>query len=147
MRTTRVQILLASLVVCALAATSAQAQTAEANYKFERGFPVADTAKRAYDASDLRRAIEAYKFFYPTISTEAVMQQGQAAGAKLNEVGIVMATSPRQQFGAANNCAFPLTRTFVHCYFDRRPHGSSARKNAVSEAVVVNRTPLRFEVK
>jgi hypothetical protein len=102
MRTTRVQILLASLVVCALAATSARAQTAEANYKFERGFPVADTAKRAYDASDLRRAIEAYKFFYPTISTEAVMQQGQAAGAKLNEVGIVMATSPRQQFGAAN---------------------------------------------
>src|ERR1039457_5527488 len=65
MRTTRVQILLASLVVCALAATSARAQTAEANYKFERGFPVADTAK-------------------------------------LNEVGIVMATSPRQQFGAAN---------------------------------------------
>jgi hypothetical protein len=102
MRITRVEILLASLVVCALAATSAQAQTAEANYKFERGFPVADTAKRAYDASDLRRAIEAYKFFYPTISTEAVMQQGQAAGAKLNEVGIVMATSPRQQFGAAN---------------------------------------------
>ncbi len=30
------------------------------------------------------------------------MQQGLAAGAKINEVGIVMATSPRQQFGAAN---------------------------------------------
>ena len=30
------------------------------------------------------------------------MQQGIAAGAKVNEVGIVMATSPRQQFGGAN---------------------------------------------
>ena len=30
------------------------------------------------------------------------MQQGLAAGGKVNEVGIVMATSPRQQFGGAN---------------------------------------------
>ena len=30
------------------------------------------------------------------------MQQGQAAGGKVNEIGIVMATSPRQQFGGAN---------------------------------------------
>ena len=39
---------------------------------------------------DLRRAVE------------AVMQQIQTAGAKTNEVSIVMATSPRQQFGGAN---------------------------------------------
>ena len=71
-------------------------------YKFERGFPAAGTAENAYDAADLRRAIEAYKFFYGTVATEAVMQQGLAAGAKVNEVGIVMATSPRQQFGGAN---------------------------------------------
>ena len=69
---------------------------------FERGFPVGDTVARAYDAADLRRAIEAYKFFYGTVATEAVMQQGLAAGGKVNEVGIVMATSPRQQFGGAN---------------------------------------------
>jgi hypothetical protein len=71
-------------------------------YKFECGFPAAGTAERAYDTADLRRAIEAYKFFYPTVATEAVMQQGLAAGAKVNEVGTVMATSPRQQFGGAN---------------------------------------------
>ena len=29
---------------------------------------------RAYAAADLRRAIEAYKFFYGTVATEAVMQ-------------------------------------------------------------------------
>ena len=87
---------------CALALTTAYAQTASAQYAFERGFPAAGTADKAYDASDFRRAIEAYKFFYPTVATEAVMQQIVAAGAKVNEVGIVMATSPRQQFAAAN---------------------------------------------
>ena len=75
---------------------------AKSTLKFERGFPAAGTAEKAYDAADLRRAIEAYKFFYGTVATEAVMQQGLAAGAKVNEVGIVMATSPRQQFGGAN---------------------------------------------
>ncbi|MGO8749466.1 MAG: DUF1254 domain-containing protein [Thermoguttaceae bacterium] len=82
--------------------STTHAQTAKSPLKFERGFPAAGTAEQAYAAADLRRAIEAYKFFYPTISTEAVMQQGLAAGARVNEVGIVMATSPRQQFGGAN---------------------------------------------
>jgi hypothetical protein len=36
------------------------------------------------------------------VATEAVMQQGQAAGDKVNKVGIAMATSLRQQFGGAN---------------------------------------------
>ena len=71
-------------------------------YRFECGYPTAKTIRAAYAAADLRRAVEAYKFFYVTVATEAVMQQGQAAGCKVNEVGIVMATSPRQQFGGAN---------------------------------------------
>ncbi len=71
-------------------------------YEFEGGYPVAGTAERAFDASDLRRAVEAYKFFYATVATEAVMQQAQTAGAEPNEVSIVMATSPRQQFASAN---------------------------------------------
>lgn len=85
-----------------LGVSTAYAQHRDPPYKFERGFPAVGTAEKAYDASDLRRAIEAYKFFYPTVATEAVMQQGRAAGAIVNEVGIVMATSPRQQFGGAN---------------------------------------------
>ncbi len=57
---------LAVSLVCALAVTAAHAQTAESPLQFERGFPTAGTAEKAHDASDLRRAIEAYKFFYPT---------------------------------------------------------------------------------
>jgi hypothetical protein len=79
------------------------------HYKFEPGFPVADTTVHAYDSSDLSRAVEAYKFFYPTISTEAVMQQGVAAGARPNEIGIVMATSPRQQFAANADTPYAIT--------------------------------------
>lgn len=73
-----------------------------APYEFEHGYPVSGTVERAYDASDLRRAIEAYKFFYATVATEAVMQQAKAAGAVPNKASIVMTTSPRQQFAAAN---------------------------------------------
>ena len=64
-------------------------------YTFERGYPTAVTAEKAHYAADLRRAIEAYKFFFPTLGSEAVMQQMLSNGAKINEVGHVMATSPR----------------------------------------------------
>ena len=75
-------VLVVSLAVLACV-TAAYAQVADSPYKFERGFPAAGTAEKACDASDLRRAIEAYKFFYPTIGTEAAMQQGLAAGRQL----------------------------------------------------------------
>ena len=88
--------------MCALAVTIAHAQTAERPLQFERGFPATGTAEKAHDAADLRRAIEAYKFFFPTMGSEAVMQQMLSNGAKINEIGHVMATSPRQQFGGAN---------------------------------------------
>jgi hypothetical protein len=72
-------------------------------YTFERGFPTAGTAEKAYDASDLRRAIEAYKFFYATMGSEAVMQQMLFNGAKINKIGHVMAVQPRIQFAATNS--------------------------------------------
>ena len=59
----------------AFGATTAHARTTDPAYRFARGFPAADATRQAYDAIDLRRAIEAYKFFYPTVGTEAVMQQ------------------------------------------------------------------------
>jgi hypothetical protein len=50
---------------CSLVVTVAFSQATDSLYEFERGFPAAGTTERAYDAADLRRAIEAYKFFYP----------------------------------------------------------------------------------
>jgi len=89
-------------LMCALAVTTTQAQTAESTLQFERGYPTAVTAEKAHDAADLRRAIEAYKFFFPTLGSEAVIQQMLSNDAVINEVGHVMATTPLQQFGGAN---------------------------------------------
>ncbi len=74
----------------------------ETNYTFERGFPTADTAEAANEATDLRRAIEAYKFFYPTVATEGVFEQFVPHGMVPNEVGIIMPQDPEQQFAYAN---------------------------------------------
>ncbi len=89
-------------LICALAVTTTHAQTAESTLQFERGYPSDVTAEKAHYTADLRRAIEAYKFFFPTLGTEAVMQQMLSNGAVINEVGHVMATSPIQQFAGAN---------------------------------------------
>lgn len=77
--------------------------SADEKYEFIRGFPAnEETIKKAQDATDLRRAIEAYKFFYPTVATEAVIQQFMPHGAIANKVGIIMPQDPEQQFSVAN---------------------------------------------
>ena len=68
---------------------------AESPYSFTRGFPAdEETIQKAQDASDLRRATEAYKYFSPTVETEAVIQQFQPHGAVANKVGIIMPQDP-----------------------------------------------------
>ena len=71
--------------------------------QFERGFPVEGTAQQVYDASDLRRAIEAYKVFVPTVASEAVIQQIAGQGGRPNEMGMVHPNQPMQQFQATNS--------------------------------------------
>jgi hypothetical protein len=88
-------------VLSALLAGPALAETS--TYAFERGFPANDeTIQAARDATVLRRAVEAYKYFYPTVATEAVMQQFVPHGAVPNKVGIIMPQDPEQQFSVAN---------------------------------------------
>jgi hypothetical protein len=77
--------------------------TTSTDYDFIRGFPAnEETIKQAHNATDLRRAIEAYKFFFPTVATEAVIQQFEPHGAIPNQVGIIMPQDPEQQFSVAN---------------------------------------------
>lgn len=71
--------------------------------QFERGFPLEGTAAQVYDASDLRRAIEAYKVFVPTVASEAVIQQIAGQGGRPNEMGMVHPNQPMQQFQATNS--------------------------------------------
>jgi hypothetical protein len=71
-------------------------------YKFEHGYPAAGTAEIAYNDTDLGRAIEAYKFFYPTMVNEAEMQI-MPSSDKPNQIGIKFAAGPRHQLFTANS--------------------------------------------
>ena len=40
-------------------------------YTFTGGYPTGETVRNAYDDADLIRAVQAYRFFYPTVSGAA----------------------------------------------------------------------------
>lgn len=91
------------VIACSIAVLGCKTTQEDTAYSLTRGFPTdAATIKKAQDASDLRRAIEAYKYFSPTVETEAVIQQFQPHGAVANKVGIIMPQDPEQQFSVAN---------------------------------------------
>ena len=75
----------------------------ESSYSFTWGFPANhETIKQVQDATDLRRAREAYKFFFPTGTTEAVFQQYVPHGAVPNKSRDHHAARPEQQLSVAN---------------------------------------------
>lgn len=64
-------------------------------YRFERGYPVGDTAARAYDDIDLNRAVEAYRFFYPTVSGAAIFKGNAKLGIIPNKVSGTLDGKPK----------------------------------------------------
>ena len=63
---------------------------------FAGGFPVAETIDRIYDEADLNRAIQAYRFFYPTVSGAAIVSGNRNAGLVDNKVFGILDTTPQQ---------------------------------------------------
>lgn len=78
--------------------TPAYAQELE----FKGGFPTRETTQKAYDDADLSRAIEAYKFFYPTVSFSAGYFALEPV-IKTNQSGAIMKGSPKQRVLTANS--------------------------------------------
>jgi hypothetical protein len=70
-------------------------QTTSTGYTFERGFPSGDTAQKVYDDADLNRAVEAYRFFYPTVSGHAIFKGNEKIGIVPNKVFGTLDTQPR----------------------------------------------------
>jgi hypothetical protein len=62
---------------------------------FERGFPVPRAAMEAHGEQDLRRALEAYHFFYPTVSMEAIFRGTRQAGAADGQTALMCVAQPR----------------------------------------------------
>jgi hypothetical protein len=72
-----------------------QTAAAAPNYKFERGYPTSDRAQIAYDDLDLNRAVEAYRFFYPTVSGSAIFKGNAKLGIIPNKVFGTLDTQPK----------------------------------------------------
>jgi hypothetical protein len=63
---------------------------------FELGFfPAPRTAHETHGEQDLRRALEAYHFFYPTVSMEAIFRGTRKSGAVDNETAMMIIAQPR----------------------------------------------------
>src|SRR4051794_11227024 len=65
-------------------------------YVFHGGFPTPETIQRAYDDADLNRAVQAYRYFYPTVSMAAIWQGNESVGAFGNKGGLLMEGAPTQ---------------------------------------------------
>lgn len=74
-----------------------------AEYGFSRGYPTGDTSQRAYDAADLERAIQTYKFFYPTVSGAAIIRGNAEVGVVTNRVFAILDCGPEQLVFTANS--------------------------------------------
>lgn len=59
------------------------------------GYPAAEESRRLYDEADLNRAIQAYRFFYPTVSGASLFIGNGEVGIVDNEVFGVLDSKPR----------------------------------------------------
>lgn len=85
-------ILSAAALSMGVASSALRAQ----DYVLKNGYPTPQTIRKAYDDADLSRAIEAYKFFYPSVSILATWEGNVRAGVVPNHTFILMHGSPEQ---------------------------------------------------
>jgi len=78
-----------------VAAASPATDTAT-GYEFAGGYPTQATIDKAYNDADLCRAIQAYKFFYPTVSGEAILEGNLAINIRPNTSSGTLDTKPLQ---------------------------------------------------
>ena len=90
-----------SVMAAALAAAAlslpvlAGAEAGAPGYRFKGGYPNARTVQRGYDEADLNRAVQAYRFFYPSVSGIALFKGMRAAGVLDNKVFGVLDAKPQ----------------------------------------------------
>jgi hypothetical protein len=78
----------------------------------EDGRPAAEPVQRAYDDADLARAIQAYKFFYPTVSGAAIVKGNEQIGVVPNKVFGILDCAPEQ----LSSPPTPIHRTARCCW-------------------------------
>jgi hypothetical protein len=72
-------------------------------YEFRGGYPTPETARRVQDEQYYQRAVQAYRFFYPTVSMEGTFQGQRDAGAEDNKAALILAGGPRHVLFTGNS--------------------------------------------
>lgn len=83
------------LALSTVFAIPAIAQSTDADYTFNGGFPTPETVQRAYDSADRNRAIQAYRVFYPTVSGAAIFKGNAEIGVLPNKSFGTLDTQPK----------------------------------------------------
>jgi hypothetical protein len=72
-------------------------------YEFVGGYPTPETVRRAYDEADLNRAVQAYRFFYPSVSIMATWKANLRSGMVANKVFGLLEGTPKQYVFTPNS--------------------------------------------
>src|SRR6266513_5749093 len=80
-----------------------RAQTDHIDYAFVGGYPAPETVHKAYDDADLNRAIQAYRFFFPTVSGLAIYKGNEAIGLVANKPFGMLDTRPKHVIFTPNS--------------------------------------------
>ncbi len=66
------------------------------DYEFVNGYPTDTTIQKVYDAADINRAIQCYRFFYPSVSIMATWEGNLKGGVVANKVFAMLDGTPQQ---------------------------------------------------
>lgn len=72
-------------------------------YELDHAYPTPSTIDRVRDEQDLQRAIQSYRFFYPSVSAEAIFNGPREHGIEDNQALMVLAAGPRHVVFTANS--------------------------------------------
>ncbi|MTH62414.1 DUF1214 domain-containing protein [Paracoccus litorisediminis] len=83
------------IAVWAIAVMAGCGPSVAQDYRFNGGYPTPEMAQKVFDEADLNRAVRAYRFFYPTVSSAAIFREMMRLGVEPNKVFGYMDTQPR----------------------------------------------------
>lgn len=106
MTTTR-RLLGQAAIVAAAWPAAARAQSpvpaTRAPQAFVRGYPTPPTSRAARDEADFQRAVTAYRFWYPTVSAEGILNGLREVGIQDSRSFAILAAGPRHVGFTANS--------------------------------------------
>lgn len=111
-------------------------------YKFKGGYPTSETIQLAYDQADLNRAIQTYRFFYPSVSIIATWKGNLKGGCVPNKVFALLEGTPLQLVFTPNSdtpyAGLPLDLTIGPIVIELPPRPIMSAVNDMNQRWVMD---------